>query len=101
MEEIRQGVRLEGRSEIEADREPQVHGELGGMDDALNDLGLIVEQLEGRLRCVTRDDDLPGLLETAEKERVLVTVAERVRGQRYSARAISRRLSSLLDRLEV
>lgn len=80
-------------------REPQVHAELGKTEDQLAELGLVVEQLEGRLRCVSRDD-IMAILE-GKPEDSLVTVAERIRGQRHSLQAIHGRLLSLVERLEV
>lgn len=89
------------RGEDVAKREPQVHGELGMLSDAVQQLATVTEALEGRLRCVSHPEADGQALGRAMDAEPLVPTAERLRELRYGVEAHTMRLRGVLDRLEV
>ena len=88
-----------GNCQVEPKRVGQVEEQMMRFDEAISRLDTLVDSMEQVLVPIIRDEDMdPGV---ENKEEILVTVASSIKSKTNRIKNYNRRLSSLLDRIEL
>lgn len=83
------------------ERQSQVAEEFDWLEKAVAYTQILIDKFESRLHGGLREPSPPPKDANEEKERVVVPIASRIRDSRYAIESTNRRLSDLLERLEI